>query len=126
MNFYEFFSATRGRKGSLFSTGVAAAAVAFAGLGEVRAEDDITPQDVYLFACATCHQAGLNGAPKYGNSQAWAPRIEQGREKMYENTMNGKGAMPPKGGKPSLTDEQVKMAVDYMVNAAGGWPEGSN
>lgn len=122
MNFMHFMSTARRGAGALLP----AAAVFFGGIGEVRSEEDITPSDVYLFACAQCHQSGLNGAPKYGNRNAWAPRIEQGREVMYENTMNGKGAMPPKGGRPSLTDEQVKMAVDYMVDAAGGWPEASN
>ena len=118
-----FLERARGGAGGLLCAGVVVAAAAFASPGAVSAEEqEITPQDVYLFACATCHQAGLNAAPKYGNKQAWSPRIEQGRETLYKNTIEGKGAMPPKGGKPSLTEEQVEMAVDYMVNAVGGWP----
>lgn len=123
MNYKKFRVSARGGAGVMASTGVIAAAVIFAGIGEARAQEDITPQDVYLFACAQCHQTGLNAAPKHGNRKAWSSRIEKGRETMYKNTMEGMGAMPAKGGKPSLTEEQVKMAVDYMVNAAGGWPE---
>lgn len=123
MIFLNYVTTARGRAGGLLSVGVTAAAVAFAGLGEARAQEDVTPEDVYMFACAQCHETGLNAAPKHGNKQAWSSRIEKGRETMYENTINGMGAMPPKGGKSSLTEEQVKMAVDYMVNAAGGWPE---
>jgi cytochrome c5 len=120
MNFINFVKTAPGRAGVPLTV----AAMVFAGIGDARAEQqEITGQDVYLFACAQCHQSGLNAAPKYGDSKAWAPRIEQGRETMYENTINGKAAMPPKGGKPSLTDEQVEMAVDYMVNAVGGWPD---
>ena len=107
----------------LLPTGVTAAAVVIAGIGDARSDQEITPKDVYSFACALCHQTGLNAAPRYGDRKAWSSRIEQGRETMYENTIKGMGAMPPKGGKPNLTEEQVKMAVDYMVTAAGGWPE---
>lgn len=124
MNFKHFLTTTRGRAGVL-PAGVTAAAVAFAGIGDVWAEEEITPRDVYLFACAQCHQAGLNAAPKYGDRKAWSARIGQGRATMYEHSIKGKGAMPPKGGRLSLTDEQVKMAVDYMVDAVGGWPEES-
>ncbi len=118
-----YFITVQSRAGGLLCAGVTAVAVIFAGMGDARAQEDITPQDVYMFACAQCHQTGLNAAPKMGNRKAWAPRIEKGRETMYKNTMEGMGAMPPKGGKSSLTEEQVKMAVDYMVDAAGGWPE---
>jgi len=45
------------------------------------------------------------------------------REVVYRNTLEGMGAMPPRGGKPNLTEEQVKMAVDYLIEGAGGWPE---
>ena len=123
MNFKHFLTTTRGKAGMLLPAGVTAAAAVFAGIGDARSEQEITPKDVYYFACALCHQTGLNAAPRYGDRKAWSSRIEQGRETMYENTIKGMGAMPPKGGKPNLTEEQVKMAVDYMVNAAGGWPE---
>lgn len=123
MNYKQFYISARGGAGIMASAGVIAAAVIFAGIGDTHAQDDITPKDVYLFACAQCHQTGLNAAPKLGNRKAWSSRIEKGRETMYKNTMEGMGAMPPKGGKPSLTEEQVEMAVDYMVNAAGGWPD---
>ncbi len=73
--------------------------------------------------CIACHQAGINGAPKFANKVAWAPRIAQGREKLYQNSIKGFRGMPPRGGNPSLTDEQVRAAVDYLVATAGGYKE---
>jgi cytochrome c5 len=35
---------------------------------------------------------------------------------LYANSLNGKGAMPPKGGRPDIPDADVKAAVDYMVD----------
>lgn len=105
---------------------VTAAVLVWAGIAPARADQaqqEVTPEDVYYFACVVCHKSGLNAAPKLGDSKAWSPRIAQGRDTVYGNAINGKGAMPPKGGRLSLTDEQVKMGVDYMVDAVGGWPE---
>ena len=72
--------------------------------------------------CFACHQAGMNGAPKFANKVAWAPRIAQGKDKLYEHALKGLRGMPPKGG-TALSDDQVKLAVDYMVKAAGGYTE---
>jgi cytochrome c5 len=68
--------------------------------------------------CAVCHAAGVAGAPKFGDKAAWAPRIKTGIEALHASALKGKGAMPPKGGNPSLADADVKAAVDYMVAAA--------
>jgi cytochrome c5 len=76
--------------------------------------------------CFACHQAGMNGAPKFGNKVAWAPRIAQGKDKLYEHAIKGLRGMPPRGGGANLTDDQVKAAVDYMVKASGGYPAESN
>jgi cytochrome c5 len=70
---------------------------------------------LYKTVCFTCHDAGVAGAPIVGNKEQWAPRIAQGQEAMYHTALNGKGAMPAKGGNPTLSDESVKAAVDYMV-----------
>jgi len=68
--------------------------------------------------CNVCHGAGVAGAPKFGDKAAWAPRIKQGMGVLHANAIKGKGAMPPKGGNPSLSDADVAAAVDYMVSAA--------
>jgi len=34
---------------------------------------------------------------------------------LYTAAVRGKGAMPAKGGNPSLADADVKAAVDYLV-----------
>jgi cytochrome c5 len=72
----------------------------------------------YDSVCNVCHGAGVAGAPKFGDKAAWAPRIKQGVAVLHANAMKGKGAMPPKGGNPSLSDADVSAAVDYMVSAA--------
>jgi len=73
---------------------------------------------VYDQTCHVCHGTGLAGSPKYGDKAAWAPRIATGMDTLYNAALHGLRAMPPKGGNASLTDAQVKAAVDYMVAAA--------
>src|SRR5579885_61194 len=71
--------------------------------------------------CMACHQAGMNGAPRFADKIAWKPRIAQGRDTLYQHAMKGLRGMPPRGGNPNLSDDQIKAAVDYMVKAAGGY-----
>ena len=44
--------------------------------------------------------------------------LPEGVAVLHANAIKGKGAMPPKGGNPSLSDADVFAAVDYMVSAA--------
>lgn len=68
--------------------------------------------------CQACHATGLAGSPKFGDKAAWAPRIAKGLPALYQSALNGKPpGMPARGGS-TATDDQVKAAVQYMVNAA--------
>ncbi len=69
----------------------------------------------YRTACMACHVSGAAGAPKLGDKAAWKARIAAGMDSMVKNAINGKGAMPPKGGRPNLTAAQIKSTVEYMV-----------
>lgn len=77
-------------------------------------------KSVYNKTCALCHAAGVAGAPKPGDKDDWGPRIAQGKDTLYKHAIEGftgsKGMMPPKGGAASLSDDEVKSAVDYMVS----------
>lgn len=70
---------------------------------------------VYDTACMACHATGAAGAPKLGDKAAWAPRLKAGTDALYASSVKGKGAMPPKGGNASLSDAEVKAAVDFLV-----------
>lgn len=74
-------------------------------------------KQTYTQACAFCHDKGVAGAPKLGDASAWSARMAQGKDVLYATALRGKGAMPAKGGNPSLSDDAVKAAVDYMVTA---------
>jgi len=73
---------------------------------------------VYGTACFACHGTGAAGAPKLGDQAAWAPRIAQGMDALQASAINGKGAMPPKGGRMDLSNDDIKAAVAYMVGEA--------
>jgi cytochrome c5 len=79
-------------------------------------------ESVYKKACIVCHAAGVAGAPKFGDKGAWEPRLAQGIEALYGSALKGKGAMPAKGGNMSLSDDDVKSAVRYMLGEAGLQP----
>lgn len=73
---------------------------------------------IYAASCAACHTTGAAGAPKLGDKSTWAPRIKSGTDALYISAIKGKNAMPAKGGNSSLSDDDVKAVVDYMVSQA--------
>ena len=79
----------------------------------------------FLGTCATCHGKDANGLPKQGKSLLMNPFImdktdddlavfiKTGRQP--GDPLNTTGvAMPPKGGNPALTDDDVKAIVAYL------------
>ncbi|HEX4927413.1 MAG TPA: c-type cytochrome [Burkholderiales bacterium] len=93
--------------------------VEFGAAGGAAAAGARSGEEIVKTVCATCHQAGVAGAPKIGDKAAWAPRIKQGYQALVQSALKGKGAMPPKGGNPSLTDEEIERAVAYLADQAG-------
>ena len=89
------------------------AAVEPAAAATVKASSGKT---VFESNCAVCHVPGAANAPKFGDKAAWNPRIKSGVENLYKSAINGKNAMPPKGGNATLGDADVKAAVDYIVS----------
>lgn len=77
--------------------------------------DPVHGQQVYRQACAFCHDKGVAGAPKAGDVAAWGPRLAQGIDTLYASALQGKGAMPARGGNPVLSDTDVKAAVDHLA-----------
>ena len=73
---------------------------------------------VYNTICKACHDAGVAGAPKTGDKAAWAPRIATGSAAMLKSVINGKNAMPPRAGDASLSDDELKAALEYLVGKA--------
>lgn len=69
---------------------------------------------IYDSACTACHGTGVAGAPKLGDKAAWEPRIAAGMDSLMNTTIKGKGAMPPRGAS-SASDDELKLAVEYMV-----------
>lgn len=80
---------------------------------------------VFARLCATCHGQDANGLPKLGKglrSNAFTESlsdaelidfIKQGRS--AGDPLNETGIdMPPKGGDPSLTDEDLKAVVAFL------------
>jgi len=77
-----------------------------------------TGEQVFATQCTTCHTAGLVGAPKFGDAEAWAPRIKAGYEALLHSALAGKGQMGAQGG-GDFTDLEVGRAVVYMANKGG-------
>lgn len=78
-----------------------------------------TGEEVYKVQCLACHAAGAAGAPKLGDTAAWAPRIKTGFDALWASALKGKGAMGAQGG-GDFEDLEIGRAVAYMTAAAGG------
>ena len=92
-------------------------------VGTVEIRDANRPlksgEDVYKAQCVACHGTGAAGAPKFGDTAAWAPRIATGYDALLHSALKGKGAMGAQGG-GEFEDIEVGRAVVYMANNGGG------
>ena len=99
---------------------VVVAAVAAAPAAPVKAAAG-AGEALYKQACIACHAAGVAGSPKFGDKAAWAPRVAEGLDTLYQHAINGyqgkNGVMPPKGGS-GASDDDVKAAVRYITDAS--------
>jgi cytochrome c5 len=96
----------------------AAAAAAAKASSQVAYGGTTDGSVVFQNLCGACHGSGVGGAPTLDHSH-WDARIAQGTETLHKHAIEGftgaAGVMPPKGGNPALTDEQVKATVDWML-----------
>ncbi len=84
---------------------------------EVASSGGASVESNYNKTCATCHNAGVAGAPKLEDTAAWAPRLEKGMEALYRSAIDGMPpAMPAKGMCFACSDDDLKALVDYMVD----------
>ena len=88
----------------------AAASTASASAGGTR-----SGEEVYSKACVACHATAGIGAPVKGNAADWGPRKEKGFDSLLTNAINGINAMPPKGTCMDCSDEEIKAAIEFML-----------
>ena len=69
---------------------------------------------IYNTVCAACHATGAAGAPKPGSPEM-ALRAEKGLDALMQTALNGLNAMPARGGRADLSDEQVQAVVEFMT-----------
>ncbi len=93
---------------------VAATAVIALFTGAAQAEK--TGKEVYESRCFVCHASGVAQAPKFGDANAWSPRIAKGVNALVDTVKAGKNAMPPMGTCMECSDKEVRSAVEYMVS----------
>jgi cytochrome c len=75
-------------------------------------------QVAYENKCSACHANAAIGAPVLGDKNAWSEVTAKGLDKVYHNSINGINGMPPKGGNMDLSDSEMKVIVDYMINSS--------
>ena len=101
----------------------AADAAAKAAASQVAYGGTTDGKEIFDHLCTSCHTSGVAGAPKVGDKAKWGPRIAEGLDTLIKHATDGYHGpdgnfMPPKGGNPALTDEQVKAAVTWIVDQA--------
>ena len=93
----------------------ASATSASAPAAAAALDPNVVGKKIYESVCVACHQAGVSGAPKFGDKAAWAVRLKPGLDEVQKIATKGLNAMPPKGGY-SGSDAEFRAAIEYMVN----------
>jgi cytochrome c5 len=71
--------------------------------------------------CSACHGSGMLGAPKIGDKAAWSARLKTagGIDGLVGSAAKGKNSMPPRGGNPDLSNDELKAAIQQMLKQTG-------
>lgn len=91
------------------------AAAAASATATVAFDGSLDGEMIYGAVCAACHNTAVLGAPKPGSPEM-ALRAEAGMDTMMDHAINGLNAMPARGGRPDLSDEQIQVVIEFMLN----------
>lgn len=74
---------------------------------------------IYDQLCTACHTSGVGKAPTL-TAAGFGARASKGVDTLYKHAIEGftgpdGGIMPPKGGNPALSEEQIHATVDWML-----------
>jgi quinoprotein glucose dehydrogenase len=75
-----------------------------------------TGQEIYQGYCAGCHSSGRNGAPRFGDTEAWQKLTTKGLTNLVYSTKNGLNGMPPMGLCNDCSDQELSLAVEYLID----------
>jgi len=100
--------------GEAGAAAIEAAAVASVTEMKVAFDGSLDAEMIYGSVCSVCHTTGAAGAPIPG-SPLMVERTAKGVDMLTQNAINGLNAMPPRGGRADLSDEQVRVIVEYMI-----------
>ncbi|MCW5588207.1 MAG: cytochrome c5 family protein [Legionellales bacterium] len=81
-------------------------------------------QEIYTAHCKLCHDAGIAGAPKFGDKEAWNAKLkanagntpEEKFAAMLAQAIKGINAMPAKGTCTTCSDEELAATIHYMIS----------
>ena len=109
------YAGATGASAQAAATAAAAAAAAASG----AYGGTLDGKTIFDNLCTACHTNGVGMAPTLDHSH-WDKRIAQGKDTLYKHAIEGYtgpdgGIMPPKGGNPALTEEQIHATVDWML-----------
>ena len=92
-----------------------------AAIGQINvavAKEESSADETTSVEVAAAASAAVDGKQVY-NAGAWVDRIGAGLDTLVAHAIDGfqgsQGMMPAKGGNPSLSDEEVRAVVEYMV-----------
>ncbi|MEH6517136.1 MAG: c-type cytochrome [Halioglobus sp.] len=97
------------------ATALLGAIVSSNALCDVSLRDD-EGKKAYEATCASCHETGANGAPSTHNPEEWIGRSSLWESVLLEHANEGYLNMPAKGGNPNLTEYDLGVAAEYMLN----------
>jgi len=101
--------------GAAGEAAVAAVAAAEQAAAAGSAAGPADGKQIYESVCTACHSAGVAGAPQPG-SDAFKQRLDaKGMDGLVASAINGLNVMPPRGGRPDLSDADIRAAITYMV-----------
>lgn len=100
--------------GEAGAAAIEAAAVTSVSEMKVAFDGSLDVEMLYTSVCSACHATGAAGAPIPG-SPAMVERAGKGVDALTQSAITGLNAMPARGGRADLSDEQVRVIVEYMI-----------
>ena len=75
-------------------------------------------QQIYDTFCFACHATGVTEAPLFGSLEQWQRRIDKGMDTLVATSLTGLNLMPPMGICMSCTEDEMRDAIQYIVDNA--------